>query len=71
MDWRPIETAPKDGEPVIVGCVDTGFVTMARLVQDDDRWYELNNDPTDYWGSEIYPTHWMPKPPAPSPDMVE
>ena len=68
MDWQPIETAPKDGTPVVVfapttraGTIRTNMrtITVAYL----DRFY--------WWCSvdgkhSLKPTHWMPLPPPPS-----
>ncbi len=34
---------------------------------DEDGWYWVNNHPTDSWGGRIFPTLWMPLPPAPAP----
>ena len=64
-DWRPIESAPKDGELVLVA--EGQYVVEARDI--DGQWYELNNDPTDSWGRPWYEgeaTHWMPLPSPPA-----
>lgn len=59
-EWQPIETAPKDGTPIIAyPHTDGGGVGLAI-------W---SNMTTGQWRSEYdreWPTHWMPlpKPPA-------
>jgi hypothetical protein len=58
MEWQPIETAPKDGTPVILlpyGEVEDLFVSF--WMESDDRW--ANNE----W-SKI--THWAHLPPPPT-----
>lgn len=59
--WRPIETAPKDGTRIIVGCKD--------VVWCDAGWQNMKRVP-DRWESFIgpvpfQPTHWMPLPEPP------
>lgn len=64
-DWRPIETAPKDGEGVILATKD-GAVGEARWT--DEAWYWAGNDPTDSWGRPVYENEaaaWMPLPHPP------
>jgi hypothetical protein len=58
--WQPIETAPKD-ECVLV--CDGNYVVEARFKSEEDGWWEINNDPTDAWGDQLYPTRWQPLPP--------
>lgn len=58
--WQPIETAPKDGTPVLAW--DEGAVCIVTWVSGDsvdpDGWYDVQRlDPA--------PTHWQPLPPAP------
>lgn len=72
-DWQPIETAPKDGTPVLT--CRAGFLPALShwgSYAGKDRW---GTDPEtfmeedhfmDYWLSCDYaPTHWMPLPPPP------
>lgn len=61
-EWLPIESAPR-GVNVIISC--NGFVTSAVCNIKNNQWWELNNDPTDSWGIQLYPTHWMPLPQPP------
>jgi hypothetical protein len=60
-DWQLIETAPKDGEDVLL-CQDYGDGTFEMVV---GAW----SDATDEWRSgEPFPhkpTHWMPLPEPP------
>lgn len=60
MEWQPIETAPRDGTPILVA------VEGGRFYADKAEWtasgwaYPCHNH-----GPEISPTHWMPLPPPP------
>lgn len=62
-EWQPIETAPRDGTPILVGCVGRGVLIAT--------WYERMKcfseaiTGTDLWGAKT-PTHWMPLPPPPA-----
>jgi len=69
-EWRPIETAPKDGTPIIVympwegGMVRTAHYSR-RLTEDR---YAQNVWCVHWSGSyksRVAPTHWMPLPPPP------
>ena len=70
-EWQPIETAPKDGETVILGAPDfvtTGFYHDgsacyghrggAGFFDESDRFDLLT-------ARNVHPTHWMPLPPPP------
>lgn len=68
-DWRPIETAPKDGTTVQVALWAWNQVggqrlyCYARYGQGGPHWQEVRWDEV---GEKIYdPTHWMPLPPPP------
>jgi hypothetical protein len=78
MNWRPIETAPKDCVTVLTQHVDDLHPTVAFCVVDSDgseTWYREMEGPEDVFGDEhrkgrlepIYrtPTHWMPLPAPP------
>ncbi len=67
MEWQPIETAPRDGTYVILGGGTAGFgwSIEGRFIESDDNWWAINNDPSDYWGAPLTPTHWMHLPPPP------
>ena len=59
--WQSIETAPKDGERVLLHSPSThtysGIVGIWDIL--DERWAEW-----DSWHT-CFPTHWMPLPPPP------
>ncbi len=63
--WQPIETAPRDGTPVLImvpllsnepliGCWNKVFC----------EWQDQWNDALDEGGNEV-PTHWQPLPEPP------
>lgn len=65
--WYPIETAPKDGTPVLLFwpfITEDGFVISGYWYDPIDvpgRWYsDLVN------GGATQPRHWMPLPPPPT-----
>lgn len=72
MDWHPIETAPRDGTRVL----------CAWRPKDIDAWIiqPCACALYDVWGNawlvvwdydtEVFPTHWMPLPPPPTPADV-
>jgi hypothetical protein len=63
VGWQPIETAPRDGAPIL-GYADCSFAVV--------EWYKAGG----YWSlseagsyaedSEWHPTHWTPLPKPPS-----
>lgn len=60
-EWKPIESAPKDGRHILIVCGRTrlGFYHPA-----DKRWREY--DGTGYGLSlDFTPSHWMPLPEPP------
>lgn len=68
-DWQPIETAPKDGTPIIGKCLTSVF--DCRWVSSDEAAYLDGGPPESYeagWGpldcpsDLVYPTHWIPWP---------
>lgn len=59
-DWQPIETAPKDGTPILVWIDDH----VAEVEWDEDGWIGVWEDISSSSGDD-YPTHWMPLPEPP------
>jgi hypothetical protein len=62
-EWQPIETAPRDGMPVLLG-FPCNFHAMVGHCE-EGVWGELDSD----FGFEpfsVKPTHWMelPEPPV-------
>ncbi|WP_423156485.1 DUF551 domain-containing protein [Stenotrophomonas maltophilia] len=61
--WQPIETAPKDGTPVLLCCMkpskysrhEPGFMAVCGY---DEGWGAFNR-------FHFPPTHWQPLPPEP------
>lgn len=67
--WQPIETAPKDGTPVLLGrfapgCLLDGRVSVDKwsLPEDGRGWIGFGKFNPEYWPA----THWMPLPPPPT-----
>jgi hypothetical protein len=59
MEWKPIETAPKDGTTIITWEPDGKGVYFEWW--DEDSWYY-----DEEWGNgSKNPTHWMPLPEPP------
>jgi hypothetical protein len=57
-EWLPIETAPDNGEIILVY---GGAFTSPSTVSADGKWWKLRIRE----GSKTQPTHWMPLPPPP------
>ena len=36
-----------------------------RWIRANEGWWWAGNDPTDSWGSRVYPDFWVPLPDAP------
>lgn len=66
--WQPIDTAPKDGKPVLLAYRDGYFgdmvVTKAFWDEDEKKWDKLFSN--EY--IKDIPTHWMPLPTPPAYD---
>ena len=69
--WQLIETAPKDGTPVLLWDPNSMweplcFVVVARWF--DGEWQFLDSATADEYpgNGTSHATHWMPLPPAPS-----
>ena len=75
MIWQPIETAPKDGTPVLVFCPEFPAEHSRNVAPRvmEARWNNPGMDPRNgAWGDPVYdewncePTHWMPLPAPPA-----
>lgn len=70
MDWQPIETAPKDGNMVLL-CYDQNVINYTYITcfwHFNERGVEGWMPPeSDVYLSENCFTHWMrPEPPSPT-----
>lgn len=65
--WRPIETYPGNGDPVLVRSGKS--VGEATYYPDaspyDAGWWWAGTHPTDATDGRVYPTHWQPLPAPP------
>lgn len=77
LEWRPIETAPRDGTKFLAILPDhpipeiLNAVTIMRTVGDKDDVYIGFVRGSDFFSEfenvdELYPTHWMPLPNPPA-----
>jgi hypothetical protein len=76
MEWRPIETAPKDGTRILIwpGCWPTHWEDEIRfqdelhsgwlIVDCEDPWYTVFSLPE-------HVTHWVPMPEGPANNAEE
>lgn len=76
--WQPIETAPKDGTPILAWNEKYGArETRWELYREGSLAFSWSQEgkgpdgawrwaePQNNWGSSWAPTHWMPLPAAP------
>lgn len=59
-EWQPIETAPNDGQKLLMWSPGLGIDWLV-LYWMDGYWRE----PANGMGLKREPTHWMPLPPPP------
>ena len=64
MEWKPIDTAPKDGTKILMFDGET-----MQIVDWDKLDYWGTSDCGSGWRDEWYPTHWMPLPEAPNAEV--
>jgi hypothetical protein len=74
FNWKPIDTAPKDGTYILVWGEDFDCPMTARWEIINEREAVLNDAPLRWgWGGHGYIfnglTHWMPAPKAPLPGV--
>ena len=70
VEWQPIETAPKDGESILVfnsyGISEVQWCNEQDYDVPHDWWY-IDGMKAGYFGLRgDEPTHWMPLPAPPS-----
>jgi hypothetical protein len=72
MEWKPIETAPKDGTAVLLYFSNSPHqIWIGAWVRHSDPSYPFVwRDPTGSilvreWKDDVPPTHWMPLPEPP------
>jgi hypothetical protein len=66
MEWMPIDSAPKDGTPVLGWSLDFGYrdtVWGSKRPGWGPDW--LWEEPMDGYTATWEPTHWMPLPKPP------
>jgi hypothetical protein len=61
-EWQPIETAPKSGEDILLGLVDTPPALVGSWNSREEFW-AVNGRLSDFC---VFPTHWMPLPEPPA-----
>ncbi len=66
MQLQPIETAPKDGQIIVLAAIDD-----ERVMIREARWDELTAKWTWPWICDITPKFWMPVPKLPSSQQSE
>ena len=65
MEWQPIETAPKDGTPILIWDGEIQYVcAWVQRTPGDWRWFEFDGE----FYHSYKPTHWMPLPEPPLAD---
>lgn len=65
-EWQPIETAPKDGQSLLVWCPIRNRGGRATVAYWDDYW-SLTHPGGWAEDDDCDPTHWMPLPAPPKP----
>lgn len=79
-EWKPIETAPKDGTWILVcggscgqesdtdpSCVSAHYTNYLNgRTFENDGWWQWAWFDGGYYGRYESPTHWMPLPDLPS-----
>lgn len=76
-EWRPIETAPRDGRLLMLACVGkwTGVGRVTASVVQGNSWFQGGVDVIAWEPSNRdvrdTPTHWMPLPAPPTPSVQE
>ena len=66
MKWKPIETAPKNGEFMILASHGIPWPAYGQADGVYSRAHGKVNDPSDRFSLKV--THWMPMPEPPTGD---
>jgi hypothetical protein len=67
--WQPIETAPKDGRPLLLfSPYDENLNCAGGLIWVTGGWGKAAINPDEFRGqsNKEKPTHWMPLPASPA-----
>ena len=67
-EWQPIETAPRDGKPILGWCKweeAAAVVYWHAAYRGSERWWNLLVCGSHAEDGEWTPTHWMPLPEPP------
>jgi hypothetical protein len=69
-EWKPIESAPKDGTLILLYCPDDEpCIVVGNYYRDEEMdgewWLYADELLTDACPEGAKPTHWMPLPPPP------
>jgi hypothetical protein len=63
MEWKPIESAPKDRSKFLAWNSEAGEVCICRFSPASCVFYTTEDQTGDSW--RISPRYWMPLPPPP------
>lgn len=64
-EWQPIETAPKDGDHILLFIPGYGYEVYTGAVHAGSICYLDNGCDFEPEAEDHYPTHWMPLPQTP------
>ena len=75
-NWKPIETAPRDGTHVMLGYkakssrsksypYHKAWSAPGWFDKENGNWWNTGEHHTDYHAEPIYPSHWQPYPEPP------
>lgn len=76
MDWQPIETAPKDGRPILAASTNHDACEVVCWQDGEDSgatdpdavcegWVNSGTNKDRFYANPRWFTHWMPLPPPP------